>query len=139
MSVPLPPKLKEAYEPPVQRFIANPAKVNPLLEKRTQTGEGVSVYRTPATQTDHELKHFFDGGLERLPNSDVFNSDNSKLLTFLQNPSSHFERLSSPLFYKLVSCSLLLSRRLILTVLCFAVDFIRKDFTKKAILTAVRP
>lgn len=103
MSVPLPPKLKKIYETAVQRFVANPEKVNPRVEKHAHGGEGVSVYRTPATAIDHELKHFFDGGLEKLPNSDVLNSDNSKLLTFLQNPSSHFERLSSPLFYKMVS------------------------------------
>jgi hypothetical protein len=27
-------------------------------------------------------------------------------LTFLQNPSSHFERLSSPVFYRMVSLPL---------------------------------
>jgi hypothetical protein len=104
MSVPLPSKLKELYEPHTQRFIANPAKVDPRVDSRLKTtGEGVSVYRTPAIKgAGSELLHLFDGGLERVPHADILHSDSSKHLTFMQNPSSHFERLHSPLFYQMV-------------------------------------
>jgi hypothetical protein len=108
MSVPLPSKLKEIYEPSSERFLANPSKVDPLGFQRSHiVTEGVSVYRTPAvgaiSREDNDYLHLFDGGLERVPNTQILFSDNTKKLTFLQNPSSHFEKLKSPMFYKMVS------------------------------------
>ena len=105
-AVPLPTNLKEMYEPHSERYIANPSKVDPLGHTRLKTPtEGVSVYRTPAgtSNIEENYLHVFDGGLERVPNSQILQSDNSKKLTFLQNPSSHFEKLKSPVFYRMVS------------------------------------
>lgn len=105
MSVPLPSRLKEIYEPQIQRFLANPAHAATLNDKRFTTfSEGVSVYRTPASvkPDDPDLYHLFDGGLERVPNSEILSEDNTKLMSFLQNPSSHFEKLSSPVYYRMV-------------------------------------
>lgn len=102
MSVPLSQKLKEIYEPQTGRFVANPTKVDPRSDHKLKTtGEGVSVYRTPATR-ESDLLHLFDGGLERVPHAELLNSHSSKHLTFLQNPSSHFDRLQSPVFYRMV-------------------------------------
>lgn len=100
ISVPLKGEVKDKYEPLQPRFVADVRNLPPSRGPP----EGVSVYRTPAP-LENDVGYVCDGGLDKVPNSAVFDPEKS----YMKNPPNYFDRKSIPLYYRMVRISLVAS------------------------------